>query len=309
MNWCPGINFLFETYDSETHIEMQKQFSRHFFYPNICHVCNCHDSQVPLKKCGNCKMIYYCSQEHQKVHWPLHKAFCKNISSLTLVSKDKNIDTKMNLIISMEKKMKRKLEPYENEMIEYQKFCEVCLEEDVNSLENCPRCPHANFCKDHQEDPAHDEFCSLYKKCYLLDYYAIIFHEMPIPRMMEFTPRDSKIVSLPNSMQDYMDIYFKSRENSKFNFPAEDVKIYVSQHFTRPLTVIHAMGKIDFNYESQSDELIIHVMGASIREEKSLIEWEILFHWLPKAMKIKVVLIGPDLSHAGPFSNGEFSQI
>ncbi|XP_051157746.1 uncharacterized protein LOC127279442 [Leptopilina boulardi] len=309
MNWCPGINFLFKTYDLTTRDKLQTEFSQHYFYPNICHVCNCHDNEVPLKKCGNCKMIYYCSQDHQRLHWPLHKEFCKHVTTLKRVSDEKNIETKMNLILSLENNMKKKLEPYENEMIEYQKFCDICHENDNNlQLIACSQCPHANFCQNHQNNDEHKEFCSLYTMCYLQDYYSIVFREMPIPRMMEFTPRDNTEIEncLPNSMQDYMDIYFKSQEKSKFYFPSMDVKVYVSQHFTRPLTLIYAMREIEIVNKLQSNEFIIHVLGASNREEKSFIEWEILFHWLPQQiMKIKVILVGPELTNDGPFSDGK----
>lgn len=308
MTWCPGISFLFKMCESTTSDDkLRTDFSRHFFYPNICHVCNCHDSEVKLKKCGNCKMIYYCSQEHQKIHWPVHKTFCKHITELKRnSSREKNIETKMNLILSVEAIMKRKLESYENEMIEYQKFCDFCFENDDNLLKTCPRCPHANFCEKHENNQEHEEFCSLYTMCYVQDYYAIVFQEMPIPRMMEFMPHDGKIEDLPNSMKNYLDIYFKSREESKFYFPPEDVKIYVSQHFTRPLTLISAMRKIHFLDHFYSSKLIIHVLGASKREEKSFVEWEILFHWLPRHIReIKVVLVGPELTTDDIFSQGK----
>jgi len=44
-----------------------------YYYGTVCHVCKCHNvNGRKLKRCGGCKMILYCSQQHQKVHWPLH---------------------------------------------------------------------------------------------------------------------------------------------------------------------------------------------------------------------------------------------
>lgn len=307
MKMClSSIPFL-ESGDPAVKIQVLTEFSRYFFYPNICHVCKSHDNELPLKKCGNCKMISYCSREHQKEHWPLHKSFCENINSLKQMSDGRNmykgqedglrkrhIYMKVNLIYLMEKFLKRKLEPYENEMIEYSKVCEVCYETDINLLRSCPNCPHANFCTKHEGDPTHDNFCSTYRKCFLLDYYTILFQEYPSPRMMEFTPDNLEITRLPNSMKEYLDIFYKPRKDSQLDIPHEDVKMYVSQHFTRPLTLIFAMDKIGFKPES---EFTIHVIGASKREEKLAIEWEILFHWLPQLMKLKVALVGPELSN------------
>lgn len=31
------------------------------------------------KKCGNCKQVYYCSDECQKAHWKTHKSLCKKV--------------------------------------------------------------------------------------------------------------------------------------------------------------------------------------------------------------------------------------
>lgn len=31
----------------------------------------------PLPLCNGCRSVRYCGKEHQKVHWPTHKAFCK----------------------------------------------------------------------------------------------------------------------------------------------------------------------------------------------------------------------------------------
>lgn len=32
-----------------------------------------------LKKCSRCNAVYYCSVEHQKLHWKEHKKLCKEI--------------------------------------------------------------------------------------------------------------------------------------------------------------------------------------------------------------------------------------
>lgn len=45
-----------------------------YFNPNLCHVCKL--SIAGIKKCTGCFMISYCSREHQKLHWPSHKALC-----------------------------------------------------------------------------------------------------------------------------------------------------------------------------------------------------------------------------------------
>ena len=42
-------------------------------YQQLCHVCGC----VGAKRCGNCKLAYYCSKEHQVLDWKeRHKMLC-----------------------------------------------------------------------------------------------------------------------------------------------------------------------------------------------------------------------------------------
>ncbi|XP_065655898.1 rho GTPase-activating protein gacZ isoform X4 [Hydra vulgaris] len=37
----------------------------------------CGVDNIPLLRCVQCKSIWYCSREHQKNHWSIHKSFCK----------------------------------------------------------------------------------------------------------------------------------------------------------------------------------------------------------------------------------------
>lgn len=38
-----------------------------------CAICQ---SDKNLKTCSRCKMVFYCSPDHQKQHWPSHKIIC-----------------------------------------------------------------------------------------------------------------------------------------------------------------------------------------------------------------------------------------
>lgn len=42
----------------------------------FCKICQ---SEVNLKRCSKCKSVFYCSQVHQQVDWPVHKRECKII--------------------------------------------------------------------------------------------------------------------------------------------------------------------------------------------------------------------------------------
>lgn len=58
------------------------------YVPFSCHACKrgaiCATLLPPakLKKCSSCKIVRYCSQEHQRQDWPNHKADCKALQEL-----------------------------------------------------------------------------------------------------------------------------------------------------------------------------------------------------------------------------------
>jgi len=43
--------------------------------PTTCHGCGL--SESASQKCSRCRTVYYCSQECQRQHWPIHKQNCK----------------------------------------------------------------------------------------------------------------------------------------------------------------------------------------------------------------------------------------
>ncbi|KAJ7832743.1 hypothetical protein B0H14DRAFT_3142799 [Mycena olivaceomarginata] len=47
--------------------------------PEACAYCDRRrdDKEKPLPLCGGCRSVRFCSAEHQKAFWPLHKVFCK----------------------------------------------------------------------------------------------------------------------------------------------------------------------------------------------------------------------------------------
>jgi hypothetical protein len=74
--WCPYA--IFE--NSEV-----KRLYRRFYVkqaPNTCDYCL--ESSEDLKTCSRCKNAYYCSKEHQTLHWKGgHKSECNSIPNST----------------------------------------------------------------------------------------------------------------------------------------------------------------------------------------------------------------------------------
>jgi hypothetical protein len=52
-------------------------------YIHRCEVCGARDSDaVKLMKCGGCKAVWYCGEEHRNEDWPTHKAWCREHAAL-----------------------------------------------------------------------------------------------------------------------------------------------------------------------------------------------------------------------------------
>jgi len=61
------------------------------FYWGACMVCHLTASPgKPLKRCSRCHAIYYCSAEHQKIHWKSHRALCNHLASAALAADQEN---------------------------------------------------------------------------------------------------------------------------------------------------------------------------------------------------------------------------
>lgn len=95
-------------------------------------------------------------------------------------------------------------------------------------------------------------------------------------------------------MQDFLDYHCKCKKSILNDFKRNEIQNYMSEHLTRPLTVIYALEKIRHPNEQI---MTIHVIGANNYEEVSQSSWEVLFHWLPNLISLKIVLIGPECSN------------
>ena len=271
-----------------------------FFYSNTCHVCKSSGNELPIKKCSNCKMISYCSKEHQKQHWLHHKNICRVLAQI-LDEHDKSnplegykncnnrewVEAKTNLMLLVSLRLNRKLLPYEEEMFKFPKACYTCHETNVKLLQDCSSCPCASFCKEHRKDPHHYLVCEKLNLCYELDIASTVFMK-EAPRNV--VPYHTEKAYLPASIKHFIDLYFNEDKSLCIS---SDIQIaHVSEYLTRPLTLLHAMEKLEFITKSI---LTVHIIGANMIELYGVEMWEMFLHWIPSLTILNLVLIGPEL--------------
>ncbi|XP_033209346.1 uncharacterized protein LOC117168088 [Belonocnema kinseyi] len=120
---------------------------------------------------------------------------------------------------------------------------------------------------------------------------GVTFKAGPIPGIIESVLYNTNAESLPANMKLFLERYCKVEKFIMKVFKRTEVLMYMSEHFTRPLTLLYAMEKIRFRSQ---ESMTIHVVGANNFEEVGQQAWEVLMHWLPNLIFLRVILIGPE---------------
>ena len=292
------------TVDEEAEME-HKLIQRNVFLTHVCHVCkSLVSSSSSLKKCSNCKMISYCSKEHQKEHWAAHKDLCKVISKICKqngmtnlfgkavgISPDEYRYYRSHCINKCEKELGRELYLWEKEMICFPQVCHTCYESDTQKLTTCQRCQHVSYCKFSHLKTDHDIWCKefqVYRDITLYQWHHGIMQPLlPDTSLQQYAPLtgDMKTFLLnTNTVQE------KSLELHRLNLVA------LSDIATCPLTVLFSLQQCNFQLET-IETLTIHLVGAEMQfEVETLQKWELfLLHLIPSLTVLKVVFIGPEL--------------
>lgn len=149
------------------------------FYANMCYVCHLTVREAKLKLCSSCKMVPYCSEQHQRKHWKKHKKLCAIIQKVIEILKPEELNIKKNwfkyrtnMMMLCELMMERKLCQNEINMILFPNCCQLCHAK--NNLEACQKCLCISYCsEDHRvTDAAHHEaVCDSFALCIKMDLY------------------------------------------------------------------------------------------------------------------------------------------
>ncbi|XP_024886658.1 uncharacterized protein LOC112464098 [Temnothorax curvispinosus] len=273
-----------------------------WFYATMCHVCKGFGDGVLLKKCGGCRMISYCGQEHQKEHWKLHKPLCKAIQDvlrdysmdnpiITVSSSGETLENerkKSYFMLLISNKLGRPLKFEEGQMFCFPRECLICHERNAQSLKDCRKCV-ASFCKNHVNGTEHKNICAPLELRFRSDLSAIRGETGP-PDMRCYLRHVTDKGKFQN-MKDFINAYWNISSDSEISR-----NILIGQHslhLTRPLTLFHAMRLL--NYVPKSKAIVIHVVGACYSEEFCLMGWEVLPRLIGTAMPVTIIMIGPEL--------------
>lgn len=209
------------------------------------------------------------------------------------VRQEDQVSFKDRIICLIESQLIRDFYPYEVDMLQFPKVCNVCFETDENLLKPCPFCPQANFCKRHLGDSSHKRVCKMFSLSFSLQSFSKVYAAISMVKLLELAPFNKSITPLPNSIQSFMNAYFGDlKKTVSFDVPDISIQLYISQFFTRPLSLLFAMDMLRF---SNHPNMAIHVISFNRLYEQYLNEWEFILHWLPNLINLRVVFVGLEL--------------
>ncbi|KAM3957240.1 uncharacterized protein ACR2FA_008800 [Aphomia sociella] len=286
---------------------------RKVYLPNVCHICK-KDLKYARICCTYCHLLFYCCPKHKDEDWPQHQALCFAVSTIGHLKEQKHIyaDAKnitghnyrllrMQMIVSCEKVLKRKLVPWEQEVLLYPRMCTdvACREWRQNKLMDCDGCGQISYCSDHPEHltRAHQRWCksySLYQKlvCYQ-QTRGRLEPKLPNRAMTEqyYIPEkiNEVLASLYKDKIDMNDIEYAALTQLA---TAPLTAAYCHQLYTSRLNSTYANGVI------KNSSFVIHVVGAELQFEADVLnKWEVFFlHLRPDIQELRVVLVAPDLN-------------
>ncbi|XP_043271136.1 uncharacterized protein [Venturia canescens] len=270
-----------------------------FFYPNACYVCQLYGKEVELNRCPGCKMIAYCCEQHRKIHWPQHEELCQVINDImknngTLYErytnmKDKNVwfESRMKLIILVQRKLSRELMHHEMEMLHSPRCCVTCHETDPEKLNDCLNCPYVSFCKKHPKiDSKHRADCETLKLCFESNHVYIGFGN-------DFVS-EKYGKKIPKTMDQAICLYKPSYTFEKIFRPEKIWSLIVADQISRVYTFLWSLKKL---LRPKMEEMTIHVVGSNYIEIFTAYYWQRVIHHIKRLQKLDIVFIGPELEN------------
>ncbi|XP_063544607.1 titin [Cydia strobilella] len=279
---------------------------RKVFLQCACHVCK-KDLKATRVPCSYCNLIFYCNQKHKDEDYSQHQALCFAVSTIVHLKDQKFIYTdsrnvighnyrllRMQMIVSCEKVLKRRLTPWEQEALLYPRMCALpsCREWRQGKLMDCEGCGQMSYCS---EDPdhlpkSHSRWCKSYNL-----YRGLVKHQQTKGRLEPKLPtRVLELSPLPENINEVLAAMYEQKiDMSDIEYAA------LTQLATAPLTALFCLQhRPNAATGITKKTMTFHIVGAELQFEADVLnKWEVfMLHLLPNVEEIKVVLVGPDLN-------------
>ncbi|XP_025829389.1 uncharacterized protein LOC112904183 [Agrilus planipennis] len=269
-----------------------------FYYYSLCHVCK---ERINVKHCKKCKCVGYCSKEHQKLDWLMHKSICTAISltrdsfnNKKIFSFQSWIEHRLKLHSKWRNILKRELLSYENQIWMFLPVCSICYSEDITVV--CSECLNVYFCsKEHQEkfESCHERYCKELSLCMKTDVELFQIKQYPISKVASIP---ANYVGFPENNFEFLNCVLE--ENNKgITFQKDKELVLKYELIALSANILNTLRICKIIKERKIDkpEVVLHVVGACNTE--ITFDWgiisEVVFHYIINLVYLKVYLIGP----------------
>lgn len=270
------------------------------FYNSSCSVClkSGHD----LQRCSKCKTMGYCSKEHQREDWVLHKSLCKVIAktnemiALSLYSSYTDFTNyRLSLRMAWESIMNRKLKPWENFAWMFPRVCEVCY--DKRNLSDCDKCWCVAYCSEEHKQKhweKHEKNCLNLKICLDVDRFLL--------QRVSISSFDIKIKGEYSVLPENVELFLSIKPCPQIDYTRVTdslINILKREAISPILIAIYSFQASEFikNRVCKKENITIHIVGSSYNE--SMINWDLngyfFLHWSSNVKTIHFVFIGPEV--------------
>ncbi|XP_050321837.1 uncharacterized protein LOC126754031 [Bactrocera neohumeralis] len=261
-----------------------------------------------LQKCSGCQLVLYCSQQHQRLDWPLHREFCRGIRKIMNTYKIKhpfllsgqphNIFTMERAILQvkylLKTNLKRKLEFHEEELTSFPAHCEVCY--SFEGLRSCNRCFGTSYCSSQHaaEDlERHKKRCSQLQIYYCP--YKVQARIYPDNLLGELGKRVPDL--LKTDISGAIEYIFSKKLPAKPTASMENYQTFATVgDFSCIGTILFALQFIDVDTVN-AKKFIIFILGATVEQDFWFLQIHTKWFFLqyPNFTRLELYFIGPDV--------------
>jgi hypothetical protein len=295
---------------------------------SFCGVC----AQPATARCTKCKAVWYCSKEHQKLDWKIHKQTC-----ILVVEGEYSEEESVKRFTDIQKQILRSygknFSPSEQyQKLKYVKICAYCAKvqsQNSHDFISCSKCSGISYCcQEHEQKVSnkHTKVCNdlqFANKCAeLLKTFQNEFNPPYVSLTREATYNHANLIEggweryLPQrASRDLREEYVRAGRcdpawakalTDNYNDVSEAV---LTENLSFPLTVLfslHKLYNLGQNYHmfiqalpeipQLGKTLTIHVLGAQeITELMMSVKYREITSCLPGVDSLEIFMIGPQV--------------
>ena len=230
------------------------------FHFGVCGYCqNPGNLKSPLKRCSRCQNMFYCSGDHQKIHWKTHKYICKYLGEAAAQGDLDNFFSghqndsraewnkfRMNAVKTCSVILSRDLSPEEQSMFLFPRVCRTCFspvpDPGQEKMLECRECLGAVWCSDQHRGEAeegHREVCRDLRLARIADRYESQVR-VGIPALPSHI--DTEYMGTAPDITHFLETPFES--NDKEIGSQELEFAFLTNHLSGPLTLLDCGHKL-----------------------------------------------------------------